>query len=169
MDTLYPDPLTQKALQNRNKPIPYHFLGDATFPPSDNFMTPYTGTHLKGSKEDIFNCRLSKGRTTVEDVIRVISDVFGILKNKIRLNPEKAGIIIMSIVFLHNFLKRSSSESLYMPNECFNSDDAGTVNLNSFFPLQESFYDLEEDFIQNREEIADYFMNEGKMSEQDQC
>ena len=52
-------PQPQKLL-NRNRKIPFIFLADSAFSMSENIMKPYAGNHPKGSKERIFNYRLSR-------------------------------------------------------------------------------------------------------------
>ncbi|KAL4713424.1 hypothetical protein ACJJTC_010409 [Scirpophaga incertulas] len=51
---------TPVPLQGRNKQLPYFILGDSAFALSENVMKPYPEhAHAKGSKERIFNYRLT--------------------------------------------------------------------------------------------------------------
>ncbi|CAH1999568.1 unnamed protein product [Acanthoscelides obtectus] len=60
----FPEPETLKGMQRK---IPYFFIGDEAFAFTDSLMKPFSGTHLKGSIQRIFNYRLSRARRTVEN------------------------------------------------------------------------------------------------------
>lgn len=104
------------ALVERETKVPYVFLGDAAFPLSEHIMKPYSGIHASGSPKRIFNYRLSRARRVVENVFGIASSVFRVLRKSMLLEPEKAELIIMTVVCLHNFLRKSTtSRNIYTP------------------------------------------------------
>ena len=132
----------ETPLPGRHIHMPYVILGDEAFPLTENIMKPYSGTHSKGSRERIFNYRLSRARRVVENVL-----VFRILRKPMLLQPEKAEIIALTIVYVHNFLRKSkSSRASYCPSGMLDNDSNGelvagswrtqtTVNNSSFLPV----------------------------------
>ncbi|KAJ8913932.1 hypothetical protein NQ315_005730 [Exocentrus adspersus] len=52
-------------LPGRNQHVPFVFVADEAFALSENIMKPYSGVHPKGSKERIYNYRLSRARRVV--------------------------------------------------------------------------------------------------------
>ena len=67
-------------------------------------MKPYSGHHEKGSKERICNYRFSRGRRVVENLFGILASVFRIFRE-----PNKAEIITLACLHLHNYLRKSSS------------------------------------------------------------
>lgn len=63
-------------LPGRTAAIPVIFLGDDAFPLMTNIMKPFSGQYNKGSKERIFNYRLSRVRRVSENVFGIISSVY---------------------------------------------------------------------------------------------
>jgi hypothetical protein len=55
-------------------------------------MKVYPGQHPKGSKERIFNYRICRARTVVENVFGLASSVFRVLRKPILLEPEKLNL-----------------------------------------------------------------------------
>jgi hypothetical protein len=87
-------------------------------------MKPYPGTHEKGSNERVFNYRLSRARRVVENVFGIISSVFRMFQKPLLIYPDKARIIVMTCLYLHNFLRREKqSRYNYMPSHSVDSED----------------------------------------------
>lgn len=108
--------------------VPFVLLGDQAFALTDNTMKPYSGLHPKGSKERIFNYRLSRARRVSENAFGILSSVFRVLRKPLLLEPEKAEVVTLAIVCLHNFLRQSpTSHNLYTPNGTFDMEEAGQV------------------------------------------
>lgn len=105
---------------------PFVFLGDDAFPLSPNIMKPYPGLHQKGSKERIFNYRLSRGRRISENVFGIISTVFRILRKPMLLEPKVATTIVLAIIHLHNFLRKTASKKIYNPSGTFDKECPST-------------------------------------------
>jgi hypothetical protein len=77
-----------EVLKERNKKIPYFFLGDGAFALSETIKKPYSGTYLTGSKERIFNYRVSRARRVVENAFGILVSVFRVLRKPMLLQPE---------------------------------------------------------------------------------
>jgi len=115
-------------LPQRSKEIPFVFVANEAFPLTETIMKPFSGTHSKESKERIFNYRLSRCRRVVENVFGICSSIFRILRKPLLLEPEKAEIVVMAVVYLHNFLRKSRfSRNTYSPPGCFDSEKEGQL------------------------------------------
>lgn len=117
------------------KPIPYVFVADDAFPLSANIMKPYSGHQERGSKQRIFNYRLSRARRVIENVFGILTSVFRILRKPILLEPFKAEKIVQTCVLLHNYLRRNAeSKDRYSPPGSFDIDDldSGTIRHGSW-------------------------------------
>ncbi|CAH1979656.1 unnamed protein product [Acanthoscelides obtectus] len=165
----FPEPETLKDMQRK---IPYFFIGDEAFAFTDSLMKPFSGTHLKGSIQRIFNYRLSRARRTVENVFGIASAVFRVLRKPMLLEPAKAEIIVMAIAHLHNFLrKRSTSSTLYMPHDMFDTKSplprATNETMSSLLPLKNIPQKPTDNAKIIRDELALYFQNEDPLVYQD--
>lgn len=105
-----------EPLPGRDTPVPYVIVADDAFALHDNIMKPYPGHQSKGSNKRIFNYRLSRARRVSENAFGIMSSVFRVLRKPMLLSPEKASVITLSCVYLHNFLRASkSSSNIYAP------------------------------------------------------
>lgn len=96
--------------------LPYVFLADSAFALSHHTMKPYPGIPDKGSRERIFNYRLSRGRRVVENVFGIMASVFRVFRKPMLLEPEKVTNVTLACVLLHNFMRRRpASASCYTP------------------------------------------------------
>lgn len=118
-----------KALPGREKRVPYVFLGDEAFALHENFLKPYSGVSQNGSKERIFNYRLSRARRVTENSFGILSAVFRVLRKPMLLEAEKVRDVVLTTLFLHNFLRRSeTSRDIYTPPGTFDNElPNGTV------------------------------------------
>jgi hypothetical protein len=79
-------------------------------------MKPYSALYEKGSKERIYNYRLSRARRVVENAFGILTSVFRVLRKPMLLEPKKARYIVLTTIYLHNFLRKSrKSRHLYAP------------------------------------------------------
>ncbi len=168
-----------EPLENRERKIPYFFLGDEAFALTDCLMKPYSGIHSKGSYHRIFNYRLSRARRVVENVFGVASSRFRVLRKPLLLQPKNVELIVMAVAHLHNFLHRSSTScSLYTPHGTFDKEEEGklipgtyrdTSNepMSSLLPLRNIPRKSPRNAEGIRDELAVYFQNEGRVSWQD--
>lgn len=106
-----PSPST---LPERITKVPFFLVADEAFALSEYVMKPYSGIHPKGSRERVYNYRLSRARRVVENGFGIISAVFRVLRKPMLLEPEKAELVVMTIIFLHNFLRKSHSSRIYI-------------------------------------------------------
>jgi hypothetical protein len=70
------------------------FVADDAFPLHSNILKPYPGYQIKGSMERIFNYRISRAHTVVENVFGILYSVFRVLRKPILLDANKTQIII---------------------------------------------------------------------------
>ncbi len=160
-------------LPGRIKKSPFVFVGDEAFALSKNVMKPYAGDTNKGSRERIFNYRLSRARRISENVFGIISAVFRILRKPILLEPKVARQVVLAIIHLHNYLRKTSkSRRIYnlcgtYDTECsdtgdiiqegiwrkLNSTSIGMINLRKV-PRRSK---TDDELI--RDEFAEYFVS----------
>ncbi|XP_047108665.1 uncharacterized protein LOC124777341 [Schistocerca piceifrons] len=96
---------------------PYVVLADEAFALHENVMKPYAGVYEKGTKEKTFNYRLSRARQVVENCFGILTSVFSVLRKPKLLGPEKASVIVLTTICLHNYLRQSKkSSTLYAPD-----------------------------------------------------
>lgn len=111
-------------LPGSNIDVPYIFLGDGAFALSENIMKPYSGNHNLGSPKRKFNQILSGARVVVENTFGILVTKFRIFKKPINLQPEKAALITLTCILLHNFLRRSTTSShIYTPSGTIDTYD----------------------------------------------
>lgn len=165
-------------LPGREKIVPYVILGDEAFALHENIMKPYSGLYKKGSKERIFNYRLSRARRVVENAFGILTSVFRVLRKPMLLEPNKARDIVLTTIYLHNFLRKSrNSRNLYAPGGTFDCElsdgtlvegawrkkiDSTSVRSLKKVPRKSS---LNAQAI--REEMAEYFITNGRIAWQD--
>jgi len=161
---LQPLPLPQ-----RNMYVPYVMVADNVFPLTENIMKPFSGMHTTGSKERIFNYRLSRCRRVVENVFGITSSVFRVLRKPLLLEPQKAEIVVLTIVYLHNFLRKSKvSRNIYNPPGSFDVEEDGQLiegrwrqNVQPLQPLVNVPRRSKASAQDIRNEFATYFISNG--------
>lgn len=128
------------VLPGSQETAPYVFLADDAFPLQKHIMKPYSGSHEKNSPKRIYNYRVSRARRVVENTFGIMSSVFRILRKPILLKPQHATTVILSCVYLHNFLRKYSIS--YASNTPINADEgnnSGSTDnepMSSFIPLR---------------------------------
>lgn len=144
-------------------------------------MKAFPGNHEKGSRERIYNYRLCRGRRVVENAFGISSAVFRVLRKPMLLQPDKASLVVLAIVHLHNFLRRSSqarNSELYSPPGSLDCEVNGNItsgswrneeNMTSFLSLAHIPRKSALPAKEIRQELANYFMNEGRLTWQDNC
>nr|CAI5842559.1 unnamed protein product [Callosobruchus analis] len=163
-----------RPLPGRQKDIPYLILGDDAFALNENVMKPFAGVHQKGSAERIFNYRLSRARRVVENAFGILSAVFRVLRKPLLLQPDRAKTIVLTAIYLHNFLRQStSSRNIYTPRGTFDSEEngkfiAGTwrqecTSTESLLSLKKVPRKSPRSAQEVRNEIAEYMMNDGRV------
>lgn len=152
--------------------VPYVFLGDGAFALSTHVMKPYPGNHEPGSPQRIFNEKLGRSRVLVENTFGILAAKFRVFKKPIALNAQKATLITMACILLHNFLKNSeTSQNLYIPPGTVDTSDDNDVliqpgswrqnvqNSGAFQPLQQTPRRPTMNATQIRETFTSYFYN----------
>lgn len=105
-----------EPLSNRERDIPYFFIGDEAFALSENLIKVFSGIHPKGSRDSIFNYRLSRARRVVENAFGISSSIFRVLRKPLLLEPQKVQLIVKAVIHLHNYLRRNpTSSNIYSP------------------------------------------------------
>ena len=99
-------------------------------------------SHIKISKERVFNYRLSRARRVVENVFGIMASVFRVLRKPMLLQPDKAALITMTCAYLHNFLQKSKTSSNYTPLDAFDSEK-GEITLRSWRHYSEGISSLQ--------------------------
>lgn len=106
----FPPPQT---LPGRAIQVPVLFVADDAFALSPIIMKPYPGQKSgSSSPERIFNYRLSRARRIVKNVFGILSARFRVLLITINLHPDKVESVVLSCVYLHNFLRRDIKKCL---------------------------------------------------------
>lgn len=98
--------------------MPYYFVGDEAFP---------LHKHLN-REQQIFNCRLSRGRRCIENAFGILVARFRIFHRVINAYPEIVDAIVRAAVCLHNFIKSNDDANIYCPtNYADHYDNQGNV------------------------------------------
>lgn len=172
-------PQAEPLMVGRQQEVPYFFIGDDAFALTDTLMKPFSGMFPKGSSQRIFNYRICRARRTVENAFGIASAIFRVLRKPMLLEPEKAQLIVMTVVHLHNFLRNSStSHPLYTPKGTFDTDIEGTLTpgayrsitndpMLSLLPLRNIPRRSCTHAKAIRDVLAFFFQNEGKILWQD--
>lgn len=169
---------TENALHGRTKPVPFVFIADDTFPLQNHIMKPYPMNKEADSRKRIFNYRLNRARRTVENALGLLSAVFQVLRKPLLLQPEKAKLVVLSCVFLHNFLQKSdTSRNIYNPPGTFDMENDGEVirggwrkesgEFTSFLPLNRVAKKSVISAQEFRDEFTEYFSTSGRVPWQD--
>ncbi|XP_050311513.1 uncharacterized protein LOC126747063 [Anthonomus grandis grandis] len=91
-------------LPGRETSTPYVFLGDGAFALHKNVMKPFPGNHDMGTKERIFNYKLSSSRVIVENTFGVLTSVFRVFKKPIEIDVSKVPKITLTSIILTAYL-----------------------------------------------------------------
>lgn len=93
-----------RPLPGRTLPVPFVAVGDDAFSLTTYLLKPYPESSLK-TEQRIFNYRLSRMRRISENVLGIMAQKWQVLRNVIRLEPEKVTTIVLAIMVLHNFMR----------------------------------------------------------------
>lgn len=163
---------TDNALHGRTKAIPFVFVAGDAFPLQNHIMKPYPSNKEADSRKRIFNYHLHRAHRTVENAFGILSAVFQVLRKPLLLQPEKAKVVVLSCVFLHNFLQKSEmSRNIYNPPGTFDMENDGeviggewrkeAVKFTSFLPLNKVARKSTMSAQEFRDEFAEYFSTSG--------
>lgn len=160
-----------EELPGRSMKIPYFFVGDSAFALGENLMKPYPGDFAKRTPQRIFNYRLSRARRIVENAFGISSSVFRVLRKPMLLEPQTAQLIVMTVILLHNYL-RAHSPNWYTPTGTLDHEVNGVLlegswrddgDMTSMLPVRNAPRRSTNYCQAIRDELADYFVNEGSV------
>lgn len=135
-------------LAGRENESAYVFVADDAFPLTPHIMKSYSGHQEKGSIKRIFNYRYSHAPRVLENAFGILAVKFRVLHKPILLQPKKAEQLVMTYIYLHNYLRKSSlSRNRYTPTGSFNIEhlDSGTLENGEWRKVtenQQSFQNL---------------------------
>ena len=89
------------------KPMSYAFLADDAFPLDKHCLKPYPQSGLTPIKR-IFNYRLSRRRRVTENAFGILTNHFRVFTTRMCLDLDKATIITLATLMLHNMLRQLS-------------------------------------------------------------
>ena len=81
-----------------------YILGDDAFPLKFWLLRPYS-SHCMDLKEKVFNCRISRGRSVVENAFRIRTSLFRIFHSPLQQEPLVVNRVVMACLVLHNLLR----------------------------------------------------------------
>jgi len=143
-------------------------------------LKPFPGMHSKGSLKRVYNYRLCRARRVVENVFGISSAVFPVFRKPLLLEPEKAKLIVMTVVHLHNFLRSCNSMNMYTPPGTFDTEVDGHIiegswrrtasdeETTSLLPLSNVPRKSCKSAQEIREELSQYFQTENRLEWQDE-
>ena len=172
-DLSIPDP---SPLPYGNVRIPLVFVGDDAFALKTYMMKPYPQKDLITEKR-IYNYRHSRARRISENLFGILANRWRIFRSALNLSPDKATAITSCALVLHNFLRKSTSKSIYSPAGLADSTNTnGELMPGSWRTEQQNPLGVFSSSIQPqvgrnaprsaklvREAFTEYFMNEGSV------
>ena len=165
-----------KQLPGRSKPIPYVCVRDDAFGLTSYMMKPYANTGLTEQKR-VFNYRLSRCRIISGNAFGILANRWQVFRGYMLLPPDKATIVTLGAITLHNFLRSSSDAGkVYIPPGFADQQDPVTgevipglwhqsgesTSWESVHPLRS--HNLTFQAKEIRQEFTNYFMMEGAVA-----
>ena len=111
-----------RKLKNSEHVLPFVFIGDDSFGLKRHMMKPYPSTNM-GIEKLIFNYRLSRARSIIENTFGVMASRFRVFYRPIIGDVEKVIAITKATVMLHNFLINTDDNFTYCPNNLVDQDN----------------------------------------------
>ncbi len=155
--------------------IPYLIVADDAFALKPNVMKPHPQQSLTEDKR-IYNYRHSRARRISENLFGIIANRWRVIRGIILLPPETIESVIMAILVLQNYLRKSiSSKASYCPVGLLDTEDptGGFVQglwrqesmSESLLPLSVSptGHNASNNAKLVRETLKDYFFAEGSV------
>ena len=84
--------------------VNFFLLGDNDFPLMLWLMRPYS-SHSMDLKEMVFNYRIRRGRTVVENAFGILMSHFRIFQSPLQQEPWVVNRVVMACLVLHNLLR----------------------------------------------------------------
>ena len=84
--------------------VNFFLLRDNAFPLMLWLMRPYSG-HSVDLKEMVFNYRIRRGRTVVENDFGILTSHFRIFQSPLQQEPQVVNRVVLACLVLHNLLR----------------------------------------------------------------
>ena len=133
-------------------------LRDDAFPLKLWLMSPYSSRSMD-LKEMVFNCRINRGRTVVENTFEMMMSRFRIFQRPLQQELLVVNRVVMDCIILHNLLRIRYPTA---QQEDFGGEDQPTIVLEGNDIPYESCNAIGAAKRQ-RNILRDYFMNEGQL------
>ena len=161
-----------KCLPFGRTEVPHVFVCNDAFALKPHMMKPYPQQCLSDDKR-IYNYRHSRARRLSENLFGIVANRWPVFRSVLLLTPTTVEYLVLAALVLHNYLRRSSSRSIYCPSAMLDSETSegelihgrwrndGTSD--SFLPLTvpPRGHNASKDAKVVRETLKDYFCNEG--------
>lgn len=95
--------LPEENIRNSSRSLPYVFGADDAFPLRVVMMKPFRQADLSSRKRKIYNYRVSRERSNVENVFGIMAFPIRIFHTQINLEPNNIDSVVMATCVLHNF------------------------------------------------------------------
>lgn len=129
-------------------------------------MKPFRGEDEIEAPKRIFNQRLARSRAAVENTFGALTSRFRVFKKPMIIDADKASLVTMTCVLLHNFLMRSETSEPGFTTDVY--DESGVLTQPgswrqdtnatcSIRPIQQIPPDTNSEANQIREEFTSYF------------
>ena len=102
--------------------IPYVFVADSAFALKPNIMKPYPQSALTEDK-GVYNYRHSRARRISENLFGIIVNRWRVLRSVIFLPPTTVEHLVLAILSLHKYLRKSGSRNIYCPPDLTDVED----------------------------------------------
>lgn len=168
----------KKAIEENLLDIPEDgvILGDEAFPLTSYLMKPYARRNILSKKEKIYNYRHCRARRIVENSFGILASRFRLFRRPIPLAPTTVVKITKAACSLHNFIRKSglnqdlkSVDIEDLENGCIIPGDwrnePESTGLVEIATANQRNYLSEA--RKKRDDLAEYFINEGAVSWQD--
>lgn len=110
-----------EVIPGMREPLPYRLVADDAFALNVNLMKPY-GTKGLSQEAHVFNYRLSRSRTCVENTFGVMASKFRLFRREVEMHPEGVEKVVKAACALHNMLRRECGTT-YMPKKFVDHED----------------------------------------------
>ena len=164
-------------------PLNYFLLGDEIFPLKAWLLRPYPGNLTDSQK--VFNYRLSRSRRTIENTFGILASRWRIFRRPIKAKVENAQRYSLTAICLYNYLQQTHN-AYYCTTGFIDSENSngsiregfwrdiirskGVAGLQEIGNVRGSLFQrvllisYQQNALEQREALKDYFMNESILS-----
>ena len=98
-------------------------------------IRPFPGKLLPQQKR-IFNYRLSRARSIVENAFGILAARFRVFHRPLMVSVENAKTVVKGAVVLHNFLRLETATQYLTPTSVYHKDNRGHVSPSKWRQMQ---------------------------------